>query len=97
MKVTLPPVSDPEKSFVLADYVQWSWAYAISVGRDNGEVVLQFGTKVSNDHRSFICRIHRGVSGRRTGTLRAPSRFGEDSISAQNAVTIEYLPSVPRT
>jgi hypothetical protein len=38
--VTLPPIQSPEEYFVFADYLQWSWAYAIRLGGGENSVIL---------------------------------------------------------
>ncbi len=44
--LALPEVPDPDKYFVFADYLQWSWAYAIRLGDRPSEPnpVIHVGT-----------------------------------------------------
>lgn len=43
-KVEVPRVDDIGNYFTFADYMQWSWAYAIHVSQNGAGEVLQFGT-----------------------------------------------------
>jgi hypothetical protein len=38
--VPIPPVERPECYFVFADYLQWSWAYAIRLGPTNNAIIF---------------------------------------------------------
>lgn len=39
-RVPIPLVESPEFYFVFADYLQWSWAYAINLGSTNSTVIF---------------------------------------------------------
>ena len=43
-KVKIPEVDDVDRYFAFADYMQWSWAYAICLAPGQKGRVLQFGT-----------------------------------------------------
>jgi len=43
-KVETPRLDDIENYFAFADYMQWSWAYAIRVAPNQLGEILQFGT-----------------------------------------------------
>ena len=45
-KVTVPLFDGVENYFAFADYLQWSWAYAISLGTKRRGAILQFGTRL---------------------------------------------------
>jgi SMI1 / KNR4 family (SUKH-1) len=38
--VALPSIQSSEEYFVFADYLQWSWAYAIRLGGEENSVIL---------------------------------------------------------
>ena len=38
--VTLPPIHSPDEYFVFADYLQWSWAYAVRLRSEDSSVIL---------------------------------------------------------
>lgn len=42
--VMAPKVKEVEKYFAFADYMQWSWAYAICLSESQKGKILQFGT-----------------------------------------------------
>jgi len=44
-KVETPRLADIGSYFAFADYMQWSWAYAICLAPDQLGKILQFGTK----------------------------------------------------
>jgi hypothetical protein len=43
-KVQVPTLEGIEHYFAFADYMQWSWAYAIGLDRAHSGEILQFGT-----------------------------------------------------
>ena len=43
--LAVPTLNQIEKYFVFADYMQWSWAYAICVAPHDAGKILQFGTR----------------------------------------------------
>jgi hypothetical protein len=43
-KVKVPNFDEVESYFAFADYLQWSWAYAIALGTKRRGAILQFGT-----------------------------------------------------
>jgi hypothetical protein len=56
-KMGVPSIRDIEKYFVFADYMQWSWAYAICLAPSQSGI-LQFGTRsprlISNSFSDFV-------------------------------------------
>ena len=57
--VPVPAVQDPLRYFVFADYLDWSWAYAIDlVGDGSGHSVIHVGTlepkTVAHSFREFV-------------------------------------------
>jgi hypothetical protein len=58
--INLPNLAEPEKYYVFADYLQWSWAYAIRLGKQPSEPheVVHAGTmvpkKVASSFADFV-------------------------------------------
>ena len=52
----VPPVPDPQAYFVFADYLQWSWAYAIRLGTSGNPVIFvgAEGGVVANSFTEFV-------------------------------------------
>jgi hypothetical protein len=52
----VPPVPDPQAYFVFADYLQWSWAYAIRLGTSGNPVIFvgAEGPVVANSFTEFV-------------------------------------------
>jgi hypothetical protein len=56
VQVAVPPVPDPQAHFVFADYLQWSWAYAIRLGTSGNPVIFvgAEGGVVANSFTEFV-------------------------------------------
>ena len=54
--VALPPIQSPEEYFVFADYLQWSWAYAIRLRGEENSVILvgAEGDVVADSFSEFV-------------------------------------------
>ena len=58
--LALPGVADPDRYFVFADYLQWSWAYAIHLGDSSLQInqIIHVGTVgskvVANSFAQFV-------------------------------------------
>ncbi len=54
--IAVPPVEGPERYFVFADYLQWSWAYAIRFGTTDNPVIFvgAVGGQVATSFAEFV-------------------------------------------
>jgi hypothetical protein len=91
-KVGVPRVDDVGKYFVFADYMQWSWAYAIGVSPNQEGQILQFGTSspriVAYSFSEFVeayvrdsGQLYLPPSLKGTGVTPKPRRFSSTRSS----------------
>jgi hypothetical protein len=80
MKVSLPSLSGADGYFVFADYMQWSWAYAISLGTINRDSVLQFGIRHAKIIADSFAEFVAGYVTDAPGLYTLPSTWARRSL-----------------
>jgi hypothetical protein len=56
LQLAIPPVPHPEAYFVFADYLQWSWGYAIRLGTSSTPIIFvgAEGSVVASSFTEFV-------------------------------------------